>query len=71
VGRALEGADAAGDLVTTFVSAGGDRATIEAKDERIETLEAENEQLRDRLAAVEDRLANLEAGPSARATGDD
>lgn len=31
-----------------------------AKDERIEDLEAENEELRDRLGAVEDRLAALE-----------
>ena len=80
VGRALEDG-AADDTVTTFVNAQAetDRADrmqdldqrLAAKDARIDELEAENEQLRERLDAVADRLASLEAGPAEHAPADD
>ena len=80
VGRALEDG-AADDTVTTFVNAQAETdhadrmqdldQRLAAKDARIDELEAENEQLRERLDAVADRLASLEAGPAEHAPADD
>jgi hypothetical protein len=80
VGRALEDG-AADDTVTTFVNARAETdhadrmqdldQRLAAKDARIDELEAENEQLRERLDAVADRLASLEAGPAEHAPADD
>lgn len=54
-----------------FAAIQGLSEQLNEKDDRIDDLETENEQLRDRLRAVEDRLASLEAGPASPATTDD
>lgn len=53
-----------------FAAIQGLSQKLDEKDERIDELERENEQLRERLGAVEDRLASLETNESSPTSAD-